>query len=39
MPKRGEIATGGPSKLFLLTAIMWKVSRIAIIVRQYVPDW
>jgi hypothetical protein len=45
--KRGEVtATEGPpnllvgvSGLFLFTAIMWKVSRIAIIVRQYVPDW
>ena len=45
--KRGEVtATGGPpdlhvgvSGLFLFTATMWKVSRIAIIVRQYVPDW
>jgi hypothetical protein len=45
--KRGEVtAPGGPpdlhvgvSGLFLFTAIMWMVSRIAIMVRQYVPDW
>ena len=46
--KWGEVTAtgpGGPPDLhvrvsgFPFTAIMWKVSRIVIIVRQYVPDW
>lgn len=35
----GDLHGVGVSGLFLFTAIMWKVSKLAIIVKQYVPDW